>query len=105
MVVRLARKFNGIMFLFAIIGGIFGFFVGEIVLSQLLYKIPESLVMGIYFGQFAFFVGLMCLLSEIISPRLNGMNWRRMYAGYSWKVLLPFTLVGLFLLGTLLQYI
>lgn len=105
MVVWLNRKFNSVMFVFALAGGIMGFFAGELVMSELLYKIPEVFVIGIYFGVFAFFVGIMCLFAEMISPRLNGMNWRRMYLGYSWKLLVPCTLAALFVLGTLLQFI
>ena len=103
--VQLGKRVSMLMFVLSLVGGIIGFIVGEIIISKLIYVLPESLLIGLYFGQLAFFVGIMCLIAEIISPKLNGTLWRRMYVGSSWKFLVPCTLVMVFLLGTVLQFI
>ncbi|KPU43311.1 von Willebrand factor type A domain protein [Oxobacter pfennigii] len=101
----MGRKVNMLMAALSLTGGIIGFIVGEVMISKLLYSIPHSLLMGLYFGQMSFFVGLMCLIAEIISPILNGPAWRRMYTLSSWKFLVPCTLVMLFIAGMVLQFV
>lgn len=65
--------------------------------------VPNTLLMGLYFGQFAFWIGLFCLIAEISSPELNGRGWRMRYVGLAWKLLVPGTLLLLFVGGLLLQ--
>ncbi|WP_064745712.1 vWA domain-containing protein [Paenibacillus sp. UNC451MF] len=99
------RKWNALLTLMSLIGGLLGFFIGEIILNQWEGRMHETLLIGLYFGQFALVVGLFCLIAEIISPRLNGNNWRLRYAGDGWKMLVPGTLVLLFVAGALFQFI
>lgn len=99
------RKWNPLLTLMSFIGGLLGFFIGEIILNQWEGQMHETLLMGLYFGQFALVAGLFCLIAEIISPRLNGNNWRLRYAGDGWKLLVPGTLVLLFAAGALFQFI
>lgn len=87
------RKLSLLMVLCSLVGGVIGFLVGEVILSQLAGELPQWALMGLYFGQYAFFVGLMCLIAEMISPRLNGVGWKQRYLGFSWKMLVPSTLV------------
>ncbi|WP_152392697.1 vWA domain-containing protein [Paenibacillus guangzhouensis] len=97
------RKINLLLVLFSIIGGAVGFAVGELILHSLLHTLPTFVVIGIYFGSLAFFIGLFCLIAEMIAPRLNGSSWRQRYAGTSWKLLVPVTLVLLFVIGLALE--
>ncbi|MFD2368817.1 VWA domain-containing protein [Brevibacillus sp. GCM10020057] len=97
------RKLSLLMIVCSLIGGVIGFVVGEVILSQLSAELPQWLLMGLYFGQFALFVGLMCLVAEMISPRLNGSGWKQRYVGASWKMLVPSTLVMVGAAAMLLQ--
>ncbi|MEJ8545177.1 vWA domain-containing protein [Brevibacillus borstelensis] len=97
------KRISMLMVLLSIIGGLIGFGVGEIILHQLSGELPQWLLMGLYIGQFAFFVGLFCLIAEMISPRVNGVGWRQRYAGFSWKMLVPATFVMLGVAGLLFQ--
>lgn len=97
------RKINLLLVLFSIIGGAIGFAVGELILHYLLDSMPTFVVIGIYFGSLAFFIGLFCLIAEMIAPRLNGSSWRQRYAGMSWKLLVPVTLVMVFIVGLALE--
>ncbi|WP_068776299.1 VWA domain-containing protein [Paenibacillus sp. FJAT-26967] len=97
------RKWSPLLTLFSVIGGFVGFFVGEYMLNRWGGSLHEIVLMGLYFGQFALFVGLFCLVAEMISPELNGRNWRLRYAGDGWKFLVPATLVMLFVAGALFQ--
>ncbi|WP_259619802.1 vWA domain-containing protein [Paenibacillus doosanensis] len=99
------RKWNSLLTIFSVIGGFIGFVVGEWILDRWEGAMHETLLMGLYFGQFALFVGIGCLAAEIISPKLNGNNWRLHYAGDGWKLLVPGTLVLLFVAGVLFQFI
>lgn len=87
----------------SLFGGLVGFGIGEILLLRLSGELAEWLLVGLYIGQFAFFVGLFCLIAEMISPKLNGMGWRQRYAGFSWKMLVPATFVMLGIAGLLFQ--
>ncbi|UUZ85610.1 hypothetical protein LJK88_20150 [Paenibacillus sp. P26] len=71
------RKWNGLLALFSIAGGLAGFVLGEVLLSRYSGSLHETLLMGLYFGLLALTVTLGRLLAETISPRLNGANWRR----------------------------
>lgn len=99
------RKINLLMVLFSAVGGGIGFFTGELILHEYREQIPNWLLMGIYFGGYAFWVGLACLIAEMISPRLNGIGWKQRYLGFSWKMLLPSSLVLMFIAGALFQVI
>ncbi|KQL46798.1 hypothetical protein AN963_18020 [Brevibacillus choshinensis] len=97
------RKLSLLMILCSLVGGVIGFVVGEVILSQLSTELPQWLLMGLYFGQYALFVGVMCLVAEMISPRLNGHGWKQRYVGASWKMLVPSTLVMVGVAAMLLQ--
>ncbi|GGD59342.1 vWA domain-containing protein [Paenibacillus nasutitermitis] len=99
------RKINMLLLLFSLIGGAIGFAVGEVLLSSLLGDWPRFIVVGLYFGVLALCIGLSCLIAEMIAPRLNGSSWRQRYTGLSWKLLVPATLVLLFIVGGMLQLI
>ncbi|MNO96720.1 von Willebrand factor type A domain protein [compost metagenome] len=99
------RKINLLMLIFSLIGGAIGFVAGEIIIDRLYGEIPSTVVVGLYCGLLAFFIGLMCLIAEMINPRLNGPSWRQRYVGTSWKLLLPATLIMLFALGLLLEFV
>lgn len=99
------RKINWLLVLFSVIGGAVGFVIGEVLLGQLSDRMPEILLIGLYFGILALSIGLFCLLAEMISPRLNGASWRQRYMDISWKLLVPATLVMLLLAGTAFEFI
>lgn len=99
------RKINLLLLIFSMVGGAIGFLVGEFLLAEYNDQLPHWLLMGIYFGQYALFVGLGCLVAEMISPQLNGIGWKQRHLGFSWKMLVPSTLVLLFLAGSLFQLI
>ncbi len=98
------RKWNAMMVLASLIGAAIGFAVGEWLLARF-DAWPHWLLIGLYFGQLAFWIGLLALLAEMISPRLNGSGWKQRYLAHSWKMLLPGTLILLFAGGALLQAI
>lgn len=89
----------------SLVGGVIGFLVGELILARLSAELPQWLLMGLYFGQYSFFVGLMCLIAEMVSPRLNGLGWKQRYAGFSWKMLVPGTFVMVGVAAMLLQFV
>ncbi|BFH13125.1 VWA domain-containing protein [Paenibacillus melissococcoides] len=97
------RKVNWLMVVFSLIGGAVGWAAGEWLLGRLFGEWPDVVVTGLYFGVIALFIGLACLTAEMISPRLNGPSWRQRYAGTSWLVLVPATLVMLFIAGLALE--
>lgn len=97
------RKVNWLMVLFSLIGGAIGWGIGEWLLNSLRGEWPDIVVSGFYFGVISLCVGLACLIAEMISPRLNGPSWRQRYTGTSWLVLVPATLVMLFIAGLTLE--
>lgn len=99
------RKFSFLFFVFSIIAGIIGAIFGEWLLASYYGVWPNILLMGAYFGQLAFFAGLLCLLAELLNPIINGRSWRLEYSGLSWKVLVPSTLVMLFTAGVIFQFL
>jgi Ca-activated chloride channel family protein len=99
------RKMNGFLLLFSLIGGVIGFAIGEFIIGQLSEGWPRFVVVGLYFGVIALCIGLFCLIAELIAPRLNGSSWRQRYTGLSWKLLVPATLLLLFVAGGLVQLI
>ncbi|MCM3077695.1 vWA domain-containing protein [Brevibacillus invocatus] len=98
------RKINLLMVLCSLVGGGIGYAVGEILLANFSGEWPTWLLMGLYFGQYAFFVGLMCLVAEMVSPRLNGQGWKQRYVGASWKMLVPSTFLMIGVVAMLLQF-
>lgn len=98
------RKINWLLLCFSLLGGGVAFVLGEWLLGSRPYDLPSIVLVGIYFAIVALGVGLGCLLAEMISPRLNGMSWKQRYLGLSWK-LLPLTLVMLFAVGTLMEFV
>lgn len=99
------RKLNPLLLLLSLVGGGLGFAIGEFLLRQWGTGLPVIVVTGIYFGILALCIGLACLIAEMISPRLSGSSWRQRYTGTSWKLLIPSTLVALFLLGLLFEWV
>ncbi|ETI69512.1 vWA domain-containing protein [Neobacillus vireti] len=99
------RKFSFLFLIFSIIAGFIGAVIGEWLLETFYGVWPNILLMGAYFGQLAFIVGLLVLLAEIISPVINGRSWRLEYSGLSWKFLVPSTLVMLFAAGLIFQFL
>jgi Ca-activated chloride channel family protein len=99
------RKISPLLLIFSLLGGVAGFVTGEIILAWGEGNVPNMVLMGIYFGQLALWVGLFCLLAELISPELNGKGWRMRYAMDGWKLLIPSTLLLLFLAGAGLQFV
>ncbi|MBU3191639.1 VWA domain-containing protein [Clostridium bowmanii] len=99
------KRINGLMIFMSGVGGIIGFILSEILLNAYRYTLPESILMGLYFGIIAFFAGLMCIIAEAIAPRLNGYNWKNNYFRTSLKFLIPCTFVLLFIVGGLFQFI
>lgn len=97
------RKVNWLMVLFSLIGGAIGWGIGEWLLHGLRGEWPDIVVTGLYFGVMSLCVGLACLIAEMISPRLNGPSWRQRYTGTSWLVLVPATLVMMFIAGLALE--
>ncbi|MFD0586528.1 VWA domain-containing protein [Paenibacillus sp. GCM10027627] len=99
------RKINMLLLLFSLIGAAVGFAIGEVIIKTLPGEWPSYVDAGLYFGTLALSIGLFSLLAELISPKLNGQSWRQRYADLSWKLLLPATLVLLFVVGGVLQFI
>ncbi|MEW4371122.1 vWA domain-containing protein [Paenibacillus sp. JQZ6Y-1] len=93
------RKINWLLVLFSLIGGALGFIFSEWLLHAYLDRMPRILLMGLYFGIISLMIGIFCLLAEMISPVLNGASWRQRYADVSWKLLVPATLVVMFVVG------
>jgi Ca-activated chloride channel family protein len=99
----LIRKVNGLLVVLSIIGGFLGYLIGEWLLSSYFDTMPRILLVALYFGILAFFIGVMCLLAEWIHPRLCGSFWREKYVGSSLKMLIPATLILLFLVALILE--
>lgn len=93
------------LIVFSLLGGAAGFAVGEAILAQWEGRMANWLLSGVYFGQLALLVGLMCLVAEQLSPALNGKGWRLRYAKDGWKLLVPSTLLLLFVAGALFQFV
>ena len=98
------RKFSFLFFILSLIAGVIGALIGEWLLTSFYGVWPNILLMGVYFGQLAFWAGLFCLLAELMSPKMNGRSWRLEYSGLSWKVLIPSTLLMLFAAGLIFQF-
>ncbi len=91
------------MLLFSVIGGAIGCVIGEVILNRLYGDWPTIVVVGLYCGVVALSIAIMCLIAEMIDPRLNGPSWRQRYVGTSWKLVVPASLVMLFMVGLLLE--
>ncbi|GKU80045.1 VWA domain-containing protein [Paenibacillus sp. L3-i20] len=99
------RKINMLLLLFSLLGAAIGFAIGEVVMLTLPEDWPSYVVVGLYFGILALSIGLSCLIAELVSPKLNGHSWRQRYVDISWKLLVPATLVLMFVIGAVLQLI
>jgi Mg-chelatase subunit ChlD len=99
------RRVNVTMTVMSVIGGTAGFIIGEVLISLYKYIIPHSILMGLYFGVLALCIGSMCLIAEMINPRLNGFSWKNNYLKTSFKFLIPCTLILLFIFGALFQFL
>jgi Ca-activated chloride channel family protein len=101
----LVRKFNFLFFVFSIIAGFIGAVIGEWLIESYYGVWPNILLTGAYFSQLAFIFGLLCLIAELITPIINGRSWRLEYSGLSWKILVPATLVMLFVASLIFQFL
>ncbi|WP_102273125.1 vWA domain-containing protein [Cytobacillus massiliigabonensis] len=99
------RNFNFLLFILTAIGGLIGAFTGEALLSELRGQLPNSMLVGVYFGQLGLWIGLMAFIAEKLNPRLNGLRWASSYASFSLKLLVPVMVILPFIAGTLLQFI
>ncbi|WP_027623029.1 vWA domain-containing protein [Clostridium lundense] len=99
------KRINLTMVVMSLIGGVIGFIIGELILINYGYKFSNIVLMGLYFGILAFCIGIMCLIGEWINPRLNGHGWRNNYLKTSFKFLIPSTLIFMFIIGMLFQFI
>ena len=99
------RKFSILFFLFSVFAGLIGFAFGEWLLYSFYGIWPNTVLIGVYFGVLALVFGLFCLIAELISPVINGRSWRLEYAGLSWKMLVPATLILLFIGGLIFQFL
>ncbi|MFO1443239.1 VWA domain-containing protein [Bacillus sp. Bva_UNVM-123] len=99
------RNFNVLLFIFTAIGGVIGALVGEGLLSELRGQLPNSILVGLYFGQLGLWIGLMALIAEKWKPRLNGRRWAEQYSLFSMKLLIPVMVILPFVVGTILQFI
>ncbi|MFS0725441.1 vWA domain-containing protein [Paenibacillus sp. 1P07SE] len=97
------RKVNLLLLVLGLAGAGAGFVLGELLLGVFGEEWPRSILIGAYFGVVALTIGLGCLIAELIQPQLSGSSWRQRYTDLSWKLLLPATLVLLFLGGSLFQ--
>lgn len=89
----------------SLVGGAVGFVIGEVIISLYKYRISHSILMGLYFGILALSIGSMCLIAEMINPRLNGFSWKNNYLKTSFKFLIPCTLILLFIFGAFFQFL
>ncbi|MCQ1528569.1 VWA domain-containing protein [Lutispora saccharofermentans] len=99
------RRVSILMLCFSMTGGLLGFFFGEWLIDKFLLVWPSTVLMGMYFGILALFIGIMCILAEKIRPVLISASWTSKYYKSSLKYLVPCTLVLLFLCAGLFQYI
>lgn len=99
------KRINLTMTVMSLIGGVMGFILGEVLISLYKYSMPHSVLMGLYFGILALCIGSMCLVAEMINPRLNGFSWKNNYLKTSFKFLIPCTLILLFIFGALFQFL
>lgn len=99
------RKINWLMVILSLIGGALGAVIGEIVLSKLGSKVPDSILIGIYFGVISLFIAIACFISELLNPALNGYAWRSSYAGVTLRYLILTSLIFTFVISALLQLI
>ena len=97
------KKINFLMLILGGLGGVIGFFIGEFLLARYIYTIPSVVLMGLYFGFIALFVGMGCLIAEIMQTSINSNIWRTKYVGTSWRFLLPCTFGILFVGGMFFQ--
>lgn len=104
-VAEMRIKINWLMVLMSTAGGFIAFLIGELLLAVFQYKLPDSILEGLYFGILALIVGSMCLLAEILNPEINGTNWRKNYVKTSFKLLIPCTLVAVFTAAALFQFV
>jgi Ca-activated chloride channel family protein len=98
------RKTSFFMIIAGFIGAVIGVFVGE-ALFTLLYDWPDSILMGLYFFQMAFFICGLFLLAEYLSPEVNSIDWKYSDSKRSFKYFIPSTLVIFFVSGFLFQLI
>ncbi|MBV7273137.1 VWA domain-containing protein [Clostridiaceae bacterium UIB06] len=99
------KRINLTMLVMSTIGGVVGFIIGEVIIGAYRYKLSHSVLMGVYFGVLALCIGGMCLIAEMINPRLNGFSWKNNYLKTSFKFLIPCTLIMLFIAGMLFQFL
>ena len=98
-------KVSPAMLIFGAGGGAIGYFVGEWILILTFRDIPMPLQVALYMAVLGFFIVGMCLLAETLFPIINGVHWKRNYAGISWRYFLPAAVIPLLAWGALMQAI
>lgn len=98
------KHINGLMLIFSIIGGIIAYVIGEAIISNLVYKVPNVILVGIYFSVFALCVSVMCLIAELISQRLTGYLWKQDYLKHTPLIIIA-TVIVMFVVGVTTQFI
>lgn len=99
------RTINWLMPLLSLLGGIIGAVLGELLVKQLEFDIPDYVLVGLYFGIVALFIAIGCFAAEFFHPAINGYTWRAQYAVVSLKYLILTSLIMAFIVSTLLQFI
>ena len=97
------RKINVLLLMLGLLGAGIGFVLGELLLGVYGDSMPRAVLIGLYFGVVALSIGLCTLIAELMQPILSGSSWRARYTDLSWKLLVPATLVLMFLGGSLFQ--
>lgn len=99
------RHLNKLMLIFSIVGGIIGYIIGEILINCFMYRIPNILLVGIYFSTFSFCVVIMCFIAECIKPRLTSTHWLRDNLKINILIVIPVMIVVMFATGCFTQFI
>lgn len=99
------RKFNFLLLVLTLLGGVMGAITGEMLMARFMTDIPTSILVGLYFGQLGLWIGGMAFIAEKWKPVLTGKRWADQYALFSLKLLLPVMFILPFAAGTILQYV
>ncbi|WP_020617133.1 vWA domain-containing protein [Paenibacillus daejeonensis] len=97
------RKVNLLLLMLGLLGAGIGFVLGELLLGVYGDSMPRAVLIGLYFGVVALSIGICTMIAELMQPILSGSSWRARYTDLSWKLLVPATLVLMFLGGSLFQ--
>lgn len=99
------RHLNMLMLIFSVIGGLIGYIVGEVLINCFMYRIPNVVLVGLYFSVFSFCVVIMCFIAECIKPRLTCANWLKDNLKINMLAVIPTMIVVMFAVGCFTQFI